>query len=261
VDAVNLRHEIGRGWSSTRNGPGDVDVPDAAVQSFALEAASRFAADLRAASSLSEMLRKVGKLISAAEALDLIVAARVKLDMERAAKEACQPFVIRWRNALKRSDLPATRRFVLVSLSLYAGNDGQGAWPSTRRLAADTALSRECVEQHLLGAEAAGWIRRDRTSRRASIAYELIIPVANLTSHSPVANLTSHSPVANGVGHSPVANLTERVANLTGRVANGVGQRDGKRLGETDSLRGEGSSHTCVRTHEDPAPDDAMEEF
>lgn len=69
-----------------------------------------------------------------------------------------------WRGYVSspRGPESSTTRHVLLALSLYMGEKGDGAFPSTRTLAADTGLSRRTVEKHLREAESQGWIGRDQ---------------------------------------------------------------------------------------------------
>jgi DNA-binding transcriptional MocR family regulator len=76
--------------------------------------------------------------------------------------------LFQWRTAVVSEAGPASpiTRHVLLTLSLHMDKAGGSCFPSTRTLAAETALSRRAVEMHLATAEAAGWIRR--TERRGT---------------------------------------------------------------------------------------------
>lgn len=63
-----------------------------------------------------------------------------------------------WRTAITSSDLPSTTRLVLLALSLYMNNEGQNAYPSQKRLAADCGLSDRSVRDQLARAESAGYL-------------------------------------------------------------------------------------------------------
>jgi hypothetical protein len=68
--------------------------------------------------------------------------------------------LFRWRDALLGEHGPSsTCRLVLLTLSLDADGDGARCFPSTRRLAERTGLSRRAVEKHLRDAEGQ-WIER-----------------------------------------------------------------------------------------------------
>ncbi len=90
--------------------------------------------------------------------------------------------LFRWREALMSPAGPrATVRHVLLTLSTDADGDGGNCYPSTRRLAERTALSRRAVEGQLREAEAVGWIRRQARGEGQGwrrMSYTLSIPEA-----------------------------------------------------------------------------------
>ena len=63
-----------------------------------------------------------------------------------------------WRHAITKSDLPATTRHVLLTLSLYMSETGQSCYPKVEDLAAATGLSMKSVMTHLQTAVDAGWL-------------------------------------------------------------------------------------------------------
>ena len=63
-----------------------------------------------------------------------------------------------WRHAILQSDLPATTRHVLLTISCHMNDVGEGAYPSTADLAVETGLSERCVCEHISKAKAAGWL-------------------------------------------------------------------------------------------------------
>ena len=64
-----------------------------------------------------------------------------------------------WRHAILKSELPATTRHVLLTLSCYMNDVGGGCYPTTLDLAAATGLSQRAVCTHILAAKSAGWLR------------------------------------------------------------------------------------------------------
>ena len=65
--------------------------------------------------------------------------------------------LFRWRDAVLSVAGPtATRRYVLLTLSMDADPAGGSCFPSTRRLAERTGLSHRHVEKHLREAESEG---------------------------------------------------------------------------------------------------------
>lgn len=63
-----------------------------------------------------------------------------------------------WRSAIIHSDLPATTRHVLITLSLHMNEAGASCFPSTALLARQTGLSERVVCLHLGNAKEAGWL-------------------------------------------------------------------------------------------------------
>ncbi|SRR5258708_1629567 len=66
-----------------------------------------------------------------------------------------------WRHALincDRSELAATTRHVLLTLSCHMNTAGESCYPSIKRLSRETGLSPQTVMKHLSLARAAGWI-------------------------------------------------------------------------------------------------------
>lgn len=64
-----------------------------------------------------------------------------------------------WREAILYSELPATTRHVLLTLSCHMNELGESCFPSIDRLCLETNLSRPSVIKHLGIAKDMGWIR------------------------------------------------------------------------------------------------------
>lgn len=64
-----------------------------------------------------------------------------------------------WRSAIAESDLPATTRHVLLTLSCYMNERGGSAYPGAARLAHDSGLHPDTVRDHLKRAVGLGWIK------------------------------------------------------------------------------------------------------
>jgi hypothetical protein len=67
-----------------------------------------------------------------------------------------------WRHAIIRSDLPATTRHVLLTISCFMNEMGEGCYPTQQRLAEATGLTERAIRTHLEIAEEKGWIRRQQ---------------------------------------------------------------------------------------------------
>lgn len=71
------------------------------------------------------------------------------------------PYIFRWRaSLLAPGGPPPLRRYVLLALSLHGDAAGGSCYPSGRRLAQDTGLSRPTIIKHLRAAVREGWIER-----------------------------------------------------------------------------------------------------
>ena len=66
-----------------------------------------------------------------------------------------------WRSALSSSAGPksAVTRHILLAISLYMSEKGEGAFPSMERLADDTGLSVRSIKKHVPLAEELGWLK------------------------------------------------------------------------------------------------------
>jgi len=70
-----------------------------------------------------------------------------------------------WRQAVAESDLAATTKHVLLTLSLFLSDVGEGVFPSLTTMAGLTSLSAKTVREHLQLARSKGWL--DKESRFA----------------------------------------------------------------------------------------------
>lgn len=81
-----------------------------------------------------------------------------------------------WRSAVCESNLKATTRHVLLTLSLHMNERGGSCFPSVDTLAAETSLNRATVIRQLQIAEATGWLHVTRSVGRTSNRYEAVVP-------------------------------------------------------------------------------------
>lgn len=63
-----------------------------------------------------------------------------------------------WRGSLLKTDLPATTKHILLTLSLHVNDADERCFPSIQRLCKETGLSNRTVISHLHDAEKLGWI-------------------------------------------------------------------------------------------------------
>jgi hypothetical protein len=72
-----------------------------------------------------------------------------------------EPF-FSWRSAILTSELPATTRHVLLTLSCHMNDAGESCFPSIERLSKETGLSTRAVSKHLGAAREACWIKTEK---------------------------------------------------------------------------------------------------
>jgi hypothetical protein len=96
--------------------------------------------------------------------------------------EKAENFLFTWRNKLLSENGPesSTTRYVMLALSTHMDLDGGSCYPSVRRLAIETAISRRAIMEHIGIAVENGWIERksrilkDKGWKRN--AYQAVIP-------------------------------------------------------------------------------------
>lgn len=71
-----------------------------------------------------------------------------------------------WRQAILKSKLEATTKLVLLCLSTYMNDHGEGCYPSQERVAEDTSLTKRAVIVHIKKAIDAGWLKKDKRGLR-----------------------------------------------------------------------------------------------
>lgn len=89
-----------------------------------------------------------------------------------------------WRHALLKSDLPATTRHVLLTISCFMNDVGGGCYPTQEQLAEATGLSDRAVRQHIDVAVKAGWLVRKehgfRGQKWRNHEYEAAWPILDV---------------------------------------------------------------------------------
>lgn len=63
-----------------------------------------------------------------------------------------------WRQAVAESTLPSTTKHVLLTLSLFVSDVGEGVFPSVSTLVRLTSLARNTVREHLRLGQERGWL-------------------------------------------------------------------------------------------------------
>lgn len=63
-----------------------------------------------------------------------------------------------WRHAIVKSGLPPTTRHVLLTISVFMNDAGDGCYPTTKQLAEATGLSERAICTHIEIAKQGGWL-------------------------------------------------------------------------------------------------------
>lgn len=136
-----------------------------------------------------------------------------------------------WERALLASNLPSTRRHVLLTLGVYMNADGSGARPGIARLVDGTGLRDRAIRGHLSAAVDAGWLelvsrghRRGDGRARAS-EYRATTPISTGTG-MPVDGCGQRSASAASTGMAvPLENDSQAAAidSLPARDATSTG--------------------------------------
>ena len=67
-----------------------------------------------------------------------------------------------WRQAILKSELPSTTKLVLMVLSTYMNDHGEGCYPSQEQIARDASLTTRAVIKHLDIAIKEGWLAKKK---------------------------------------------------------------------------------------------------
>jgi len=85
-----------------------------------------------------------------------------------------------WRQLIIKTELESTTKLVLLALSTYMNDHGEGCYPSIAQIAMDTSLSERAIFSHIRKAEMAGFLVRDKRDVRgrqwASNEYRAAYP-------------------------------------------------------------------------------------
>lgn len=105
--------------------------------------------------------------------------------------------VFSWRDAIRRSTLAAPTKHVLLNLSLYMNDTGEGCFPSLKKQAEDTSLSERTVCTHLQLAEDAGFLFKSKHGFKGRQwkrnEYVAIFPITSVLKTEADARADEHS--------------------------------------------------------------------
>ena len=104
-----------------------------------------------------------------------------------------------WRHAVLDSPLPSTTKLVLLTVSCFMNDLGQGAYRSTKDLARFSSLSERALCSHLQNAVDLGWLAKarrglngQRWKRHEYVALLPIPPHSDASAHTPEALIQDH---------------------------------------------------------------------
>ncbi len=130
-----------------------------------------------------------------------------------------------WRHAIIKSELPATTRHVLLTLSCYMNELGEGCYPTTKTLASATGLSERAICTHLDKAHTTGWLGRKRHGfagqKWANHEYEPSFPEEKGTERGSVRTCEGAEPndtkalnevQSNSPSTSPIEKPTKQIS-------------------------------------------------
>jgi hypothetical protein len=102
-----------------------------------------------------------------------------------------------WRQAILRAQLEPSSKLLLLALSTYMNDHGEGCYPSIEQLCKDTSLSERTVFYHLKKAEAEGFLIKDKRElpgkKWAANEYRAAIPESPIGAIVAVDNPEVHS--------------------------------------------------------------------
>jgi len=107
-----------------------------------------------------------------------------------------------WRHSLLKSDLPATTRHVLLTISCFMNDVGGGCYPTQEQLAEATGLSDRAVRKHIDEAVEAGWLVKKehgfRGQKWRNHEYEAAWPTQYLVGQPSEGEEPASAPLGEG---------------------------------------------------------------
>ena len=131
-----------------------------------------------------------------------------------------------WRHAILQSELPPTTRHVLLTISCFMNEMGQGAYPTTKKLEEATGLSERAVCTHIQNAVDAGWLVKRvhgfRGQKWKNNEYEANWPVNKGTERGSVRTCEGTEPDAEGTEPNDIKALNEVQSKVSYKHSNKV---------------------------------------
>ena len=147
-----------------------------------------------------------------------------------------------WRHAIIKSDLKATTKHILLTLSCFMNDMGKGCYPTTKQLAEAASLSERATCEHLDIARQHGWINVKRHGfggrKYRNHEYEASWPSASdsLTEdQQDEAQLTD--PHAQLTDSDDSDSLTEGQSNVPSKASEKDTSRKPKRISYPDDFQ------------------------
>jgi hypothetical protein len=118
-----------------------------------------------------------------------------------------------WRHAVLKSDLPATTRHVLLTISCFMNDVGGGCYPTQEKLAEASGLTDRAIRKHIDDAVSAGWLKKKehgfRGQKWRSYEYEAAWPGETADPQDVVGRAERGSGPFDGEGAEPHAQGAE----------------------------------------------------
>lgn len=122
-----------------------------------------------------------------------------------------------WREGITKSQLPPTTRHVLLTLSIYMNEKGEGCYPSVETLAEDTGLHCASIYRAIKDATKRGWLVKRKLGKGgrtwAANEYEAAFPAGfALAEREPSHNASPRGARAKG-SHSAKRGVAQSETN------------------------------------------------
>ena len=101
--------------------------------------------------------------------------------------------IFSWRHAIQEAGLPSTTKFVLLNLSIYMNDRGEGCFPSIEKQMNDTGLSNKTICKHIDIACEAGFLCKNKHGyggqKWARNEYRALMPLVKVEDGSQLNQL------------------------------------------------------------------------
>ena len=128
------------------------------------------------------------------------------------------PYLPRWRNAVRDSDLDSTSKLVALVLSTFMDSNGR-CWPSRERIARAASLSVRSVAIAMLRIEASGLLDVNHSKGRTANRYQAVIAQPGATFPVDRALDARFNQASDGPNRAPRSPESVEIERKRGRTA------------------------------------------